>query len=281
VVRDIRLAGLTPAAALVRAIATETMLPTRVMVRENAGYGTDAAELVPMCRAAATFAEIGVDGLVVGFAREGQLLLRELQEVLLAAPSVPVTFHRAFDSLADPLHAIDALSEIPQIDRILTDGMPAHKGPAYDQRRPGLYGPAAPGRPGLYYDQRRPGLYAPASPGRPGLYAPAADRCARLREYTDRARSRLTIIAGGEVDDAMASEIALTRCVPEVHVGRAARDGHDREARVDPARVRRLRRMLDELPELPELPKSPYLIDLIMAILAIAAILAIHRRLRI
>ena len=228
-VRDIRLAGLTPAAALVRAIATETMLPIRVMVRENAGYGTDAAELVPMCRAAATFAEIGVDGLVVGFAREGQLLLRELREVLQAAPSVPVTFHRAFDSLADPLRAIDALSEIPQIDRILTDGMPARKGPAYDQRRP-------------------------------GLYAPAADRCAWLREYSDRARSRLTIIAGGEVDDAMASEIALTRCVPEVHVGRAARDGHDREARVDAARVRRLRRMLDELPELaelPELPKSP------------------------
>ena len=215
-VRDIRLAGLTPAAALVRAIATETMLPIRVMVRENAGYGTDTAELVPMCRAAATFAEIGVDGLVVGFAREGQLLLRELREVLQAAPRVPVTFHRAFDSLADPLRAIDALSEIPQIDRILTDGIGNMREVA----------------------------------GRP-------HRCARLREYSDRARSRVTIIAGGEVDDAMASEIALTRCVPEVHVGRAARDGHDREARVDAARVRRLRRILSELPELPELPKSP------------------------
>jgi copper homeostasis protein len=175
-----------------------------------------------MCRAAATFAEMGVDGLVVGFAREGHLLPNELREVLQAAPSLPVTFHRAFDSLADPLRAIDALSEIPQIDRILTDGMPAHKGPAYDQRRPGLYAPAT--------------------------------RCARLREYSDRARSRLTIIAGGEVDEAMASEIALTRCVPEVHVGRAARDGHDREAPVNEARVRRLRDVLGGLPELPESP---------------------------
>jgi copper homeostasis protein len=33
-----------------------------------------------------------------------------------------VTFHRAFDDLTDPLSAIDALVEVPQIDRILTDG---------------------------------------------------------------------------------------------------------------------------------------------------------------
>jgi copper homeostasis protein len=210
VVRDIRLAGLTPAAALVRAIAAETALPIRVMVRENAGYGTDAAELVPMCRAAATFAEIGVDGLVVGFAREGQLLLNELREVLQAAASLPVTFHRAFDSLADPLRAIDVLSEIPQIDRILTDGIGNMR--------------EVEGRP---------------------------RRCARLREYCDRARSHLTIIAGGEVDEAMASEIALTRCVPEVHVGRAARDGYDRDARVNATRVRRLRQILSGLPESP------------------------------
>ena len=184
-------------------------------MRENAGYGTGPAELVPMCRAAATFAEIGVDGLVVGFAREGQLLLNELREVLQAAPGLRVTFHRAFDSLADPLDAIEVLSDVPQIDRILTDGISAgHKGPA-------------------------------------------PSRCARLRQYSDRAHSRVTIIAGGEVDEEMSSQIALTRCVPEVHVGRAARDGHDREARVDAARVRRLRDILDGLSELPELPKSP------------------------
>src|SRR5204862_2586043 len=101
-----------PAVALVRAIAAETSLPLRVMVRGNAGYGTDPSELRRLCRSAAAFAEVGVDGLVVGFARDGQLLLNELREVLLAAPETAATFHRAFDSLYDPLQAIDAVSQI-------------------------------------------------------------------------------------------------------------------------------------------------------------------------
>ena len=203
--RDISLGGLTPPASLVRAIAAETSLPLRVMVRENAGYGTDAAELVPMCRAAARFAEIGVGGLVVGFARQGRLLLDELREILDAAPELAATFHRAFDSLSDPSSAIDALAEVPQVDRILSDGV---------ERRAGI----------ARGDARR-------------------DRCARLREYSERAGERLTIIAGSDVDEAMLAGIALTRCVREVHVGRAARDG-DRESPVTAARVRRLREVL-------------------------------------
>lgn len=203
-VREIGLGGLTPPATLVRAVAAETPLPLRVIVRENAGYGSDAAELVRMCRAAATCAQIGVDGLVVGFARDGQLMLGELREVLDSAPELPATFHRAFDSVEDPLRAIDALAEMPQIDRILTDGM-----------------------------DRQPGGMDPTH------------RCARLRAYSERAGSRVIIVAGSAVDEQMLSEIALTRSVREVHVGRAARADNDPEGPVTAARVRRLREILD------------------------------------
>jgi copper homeostasis protein len=185
----------------VRAIRSETALPLRVMVRENARYGTDAAELLRMCNAAATFADLGVDALVLGFARAGQLMLDELREVLQAAPTLPATFHRAFDSLADPLRAIDTLSDIPQIDRILTDG-----------------GSAGDGGP--------------------------TQRCVRLRHYTDRAGSRLTIIAGSRVDEQMLREIARSGCVREAHVGRAAREG-GQDSPVTAARVRRLRELID------------------------------------
>ena len=197
--RDIGLAGLTPPLPLVRAIAAEVPLPLRVMIRENAGYGTDASELVRLCRAAAMFGDLGVDGLVVGFAREGQPLLDDLREVLGAAPGMPATFHRAFDSLNVPLRAIDALAEVPQVDRVLTDG------------------------------------FSPV---------PGHSRSERLREYSERAGSRLTIIAGSGVDEAMLAEIARTRCVREVHVGRAAREG-GQESPVTAARVRRLRELLD------------------------------------
>lgn len=122
VVRDIRLGGLTPPLSLVRAIAKETALPLRVMVRENDGYGTNQKEMPTLRRAASEFAAEGVNGLVIGFAGDGLPALDDVRRVLEAASGVPATFHRAFDQLKDPLEAIDRLVAFDQIDRILTDG---------------------------------------------------------------------------------------------------------------------------------------------------------------
>ncbi len=121
VVCDILHGGLTPPLSLVRAIAAETTLPLRVIVRENAGYALEPGELPALRGAAADLAALGVDGIVVGFARDGRLALDDLARVLDAAPGLRVTFHRAFDQLTDPLGAIDELAGIPQVDRILTD----------------------------------------------------------------------------------------------------------------------------------------------------------------
>ena len=122
VVRDIARGGLTPPLELVRAIAAETRLPLRVMVRENDGFETNGAELEALRRAAADFAAAGIDGIVLGFARDGRPLLDDVRRVVDAAPATPVTYHRAFDTLRDPVRAIGQLSAIPQLDRILTDG---------------------------------------------------------------------------------------------------------------------------------------------------------------
>lgn len=199
VVRAIREGGLTPLPSLVRAIAAETSLPLRVIVRENPGYAMNAHELPALRHAAAEFAAEGVDGIVIGFARAGEPALDDLAHVLDAAPGVPATFHRAFDALRDPLGTIDILAGIPRIDRILTSG-----------------GDGAPAR-----------------------------RCERLREYAARAGARLVIIAGSGVNDEALSQFARSRCVPEVHVGRAAREGGDPEGPVSATRVRRLRELAD------------------------------------
>jgi copper homeostasis protein len=42
--------------------------------------------------------------------------------VLADLPQIPVTFHRAFDAVRDPLSALDALRTLPQVDRVLTSG---------------------------------------------------------------------------------------------------------------------------------------------------------------
>jgi copper homeostasis protein len=123
VVREIERDGLTPSADLVRAIAASTRLPLRVMVRESDGFSiTGTRELGVLQRAMAAFARLGVDGAVVGFARDDALDLETLQAVLSAAPDLPVTLHRAFDSVRDPLAAIDTVAGMPQIDHILTSG---------------------------------------------------------------------------------------------------------------------------------------------------------------
>lgn len=195
VVRAIRDGGLTPLPSVVRAIAAETSLPLRVMVRENAGYGMAPGELPALRRAAAEFAALSVDGLVIGFARGGELVLEDVERVLEDLPGVRVTFHRAFDVLRDPLGAIPRLISLGTIDHILTSGGDGD----------------------------------------------AAARGRRLSEYVRQAGPGITIIAGGGVDEEALSLFARQRCVREVHVGRAARDGGDADGPVSAARVRQLK----------------------------------------
>jgi copper homeostasis protein len=123
VVREIERDGLTPPLDLVRAIVDATSLPLRVMVRESDGFGiTGPNELITLQRAFADLADLGVHGAVVGFARDGALDLDLIASVLAVAPGLPVTLHRAFDSVTDPEAALDAALACPQIDRILTSG---------------------------------------------------------------------------------------------------------------------------------------------------------------
>ena len=122
VVRDIRAGGLTPPISLVEAIAATVALPLRVMVRENAGYALGPGELSTLRNAAADFEALGVDGIVVGFSRDHTPAVDDVRSVLDAAPQVRATFHRAFDDLSDRLSAIEAIAQLPAIDRILTDG---------------------------------------------------------------------------------------------------------------------------------------------------------------
>jgi copper homeostasis protein len=123
VVREIERDGLTPSLDLLRAIRSEVPLPLRVMVRESDGFGvTGPEELRVLQQAFADVADLGVHGAVVGFARGGRLDLDLIASVLASAPGLPVTLHRAFDSVSDPEAAIDAALAFPQIDRILTSG---------------------------------------------------------------------------------------------------------------------------------------------------------------
>jgi copper homeostasis protein len=127
VISHYEVGGLTPQVDLVRRIAARVRVPLRVMVRQREPFVvTDTAEIEELCEAARAFADLDVEGLVIGFVRdsaEGKCIDHELlRRVLACAPDVKATFHRAFEGLTDPLAAIAELKQHPQIDHILTSG---------------------------------------------------------------------------------------------------------------------------------------------------------------
>jgi copper homeostasis protein len=122
VVRELSIGGLTPAVELVRQIQEQVPLPLRVMVRGSAGFTSTSDECRMLVEHASAFAALGVDGIVVGWTREGRIDDETLSRVLEAAPSLPATFHHAFDTLADPERALRHLKQYTQIDRVLTRG---------------------------------------------------------------------------------------------------------------------------------------------------------------
>lgn len=123
IVRDLDRGGLTPSVELVRAIKEAVNLPLRVMVRESDGYETTSqAEVDKLCVAAGSLAELGVDGLVLGFLKNGDIDVDLTKRVLASALSLKATFHHAFEDAADQLHAISELKKLVQVDRILSRG---------------------------------------------------------------------------------------------------------------------------------------------------------------
>jgi copper homeostasis protein len=115
--------GLTPSLALVDAIARAVRIPIRVMLRERDDFVVqDEAELNRLCHMAHDCADLNVDGLVVGFLRDGEIDLTTMQRILACAPTLKATFHRAFEAVHDPVAALAALRQLPQVDCVLTSG---------------------------------------------------------------------------------------------------------------------------------------------------------------
>jgi copper homeostasis protein len=123
-VRALETGGLTPAWETVQALSESAAIPVRVMLRENASMSlANADELEVLQRSAAHFQQLAIDGLVMGWIDgAGRVDIAAMEAVLAKAPQRKVTFHRAFEHLADPFEGIKALKRFPQIDRILTSG---------------------------------------------------------------------------------------------------------------------------------------------------------------
>lgn len=123
--RDLAVGGLTPDLAVARAVCGAVSAPVFAMVRSSAGpFHATPREVDALGRTIADLARAGVSGIVLGFLdrerRIDRAALSDLCAVAVAA-SLPVTFHRAFDEIAEFEPALESLIEAG-VARVLTAG---------------------------------------------------------------------------------------------------------------------------------------------------------------
>jgi copper homeostasis protein len=115
------LGGVTPSLALIEAaVATPGIPPVHVLVRPRpGGFEHTPAETAMLVRDVGHALAAGASGVVIGGVRDAKVDTDLVKRVLDAAGPAPVTFHRAFDTLGDPVTAVDTLASLG-VRRILT-----------------------------------------------------------------------------------------------------------------------------------------------------------------
>lgn len=118
--------GLTPSLGLFEAVKAAVPLPVFALVRPRGGdFLYDDGEFAVMRRDVAHLRAAGADGIVTGvLTADGAIDRQRFAALLAAAGPLPVTCHRAFDLVADPDAAIDALCALG-VARVLTSGQAA------------------------------------------------------------------------------------------------------------------------------------------------------------
>lgn len=115
--------GTTPAVEIIRAVKGRVFVPVFVMARPRGGpYVYDAAEIDTTHRDIDAIIAAGADGVVVGpLTAANEIDVASLRGFVSRAGGVPVTFHRAFDHVADPARALEILID-EGVQRVLTAG---------------------------------------------------------------------------------------------------------------------------------------------------------------
>ena len=122
----LHLGGLTPSLAMLRLVKEKTSLKVVCMDRPRAaGFCYDDVEIETMFEDAKILLENGADGISFGFLNfDATINMTETKKMveLIHQYQKEAVFHRAFDCVDDPMHAIKQLIDCG-VDRILTSGL--------------------------------------------------------------------------------------------------------------------------------------------------------------
>ncbi|XP_041735064.1 copper homeostasis protein cutC homolog isoform X1 [Coregonus clupeaformis] len=115
--------GITPSIGLLQVVKQYVRIPVYTMIRPRGGdFLYSDWEVEVMRKDIELVKSHGADGLVLGALTEDGRIDAELcMELLAVSRPLPVTFHRAFDMVHDPVVALETLVSLG-FERVLTSG---------------------------------------------------------------------------------------------------------------------------------------------------------------
>lgn len=118
--------GLTPSCGVLKQARHRIAIPVHPIVRPRGGdFCYSDAEFSVMLDDIALMRDLGFPGVVTGVLdEEGNVDCGRMKQIMRAAAGMAVTFHRAFDMCANPLIALEQLTDLG-VARILTSGQQA------------------------------------------------------------------------------------------------------------------------------------------------------------
>lgn len=120
------LGGLTPTIGLTRYALQHAPIPVYAMIRPRSGdFLFSPDEVAMISDEIAYFRDAGVDGIVIGaLTADRQIDQHAVRQWVAQAAGLGITFHRAFDLVADPAIALEQVIDLG-CERILTSGQQA------------------------------------------------------------------------------------------------------------------------------------------------------------
>lgn len=123
---DLLEGGITPSLGMIRQARKVTDIGLNVMIRPRGGdFLFNDDEFASMGADVETAKAERADGVVTGLlTAAGEIDAARTRELVALARPLSVTFHRAFDVVAEPFRALETLIELG-VDRVLTSGQEA------------------------------------------------------------------------------------------------------------------------------------------------------------
>lgn len=120
---ELAVGGVTPSYGLLKAVSEKISIPVRVLIRPRSGdfiYSDEDFEIIKndieLC------AELEFEGIVIGMLQSNNTIdENRFLELTELNHGLKITFHRAFDLVADPLWTLEWIQSMG-IDTILTSG---------------------------------------------------------------------------------------------------------------------------------------------------------------